>query len=203
MLFRSDRQVQGKIFAALGLTAAQAEEKFGFFLKALDFGAPPHGGLALGMDRVVAMILGTASIREVIAFPKNRSAFCPLTEAPSPVAEGQLAELGLLGGGGPKPLPGAEQQRDRLDTLSWVARIGIDPAERPALAAAVAEAEALAGRAAATPGAQTPLFTVVRSEKSRWEKGEASVSPLAEAGEIFKHAPAVKGDYFKVASILE
>ena len=59
------------------------EEKFGFFLRAFDFGAPPHGGLALGMDRTVFHDSGTSSIREVIAFPKNRSAACPLTGAPS------------------------------------------------------------------------------------------------------------------------
>ena len=198
-----DHRVQGKIFEALGLTASEVAEKFGFFLKALDFGAPPHGGLALGMDRVVSMILGTASIREVIAFPKNRSAFCPLTAAPSLVAAEQLAELGLLGGAGPKSLPGAERQHDRLDTLSWVSRIGIDPVERPALAAAVAEAEDLAGRVATVPGGEAPLWTVVRTESRSGEKGVARISPLAESGEIFKNSPVVKGDYFKVAGILE
>ncbi|MDZ4163619.1 MAG: aspartate--tRNA ligase [Smithellaceae bacterium] len=198
-----DRQVQGKIFAALGLSADQVEEKFGFFLRALDFGAPPHGGLALGMDRVVSMILGTASIREVIAFPKNRSAYCPLTDAPSAVAGDQLAELGLAGGSGYKPLPGADRQGDLLDSLSWVSRIGLDPALRPALAAAVAEAEALAGRIALIPGAETPLFTVVQTENRLREKGLARTSPLAQAGEIFQNAPAVKGEYFKVVGILE
>ncbi|MEJ1730428.1 amino acid--tRNA ligase-related protein, partial [Escherichia coli] len=74
----NDRQLQRKIFAALGLTEEETRQKFGFFLRAFDFGAPPHGGLALGMDRAVSMILQTPSIREVIAFPKNRSAACPL-----------------------------------------------------------------------------------------------------------------------------
>ena len=92
----NDRDVQWKIFQALGLTETEVEEKFGFFLRALDYGAPPHGGIALGMDRVCSMILGTPSIREVIAFPKNRSAFCPLTQAPSAVSPDQLEELGLL-----------------------------------------------------------------------------------------------------------
>ncbi|MCP3863931.1 MAG: Asp-tRNA(Asn)/Glu-tRNA(Gln) amidotransferase GatCAB subunit C, partial [Aestuariibacter sp.] len=69
-----DRNIQQKIFTALGLSEEAAREKFGFFLDALDYGTPPHGGLALGMDRVVAMILNTASIRDVTAFPKNRSA---------------------------------------------------------------------------------------------------------------------------------
>ncbi|MFH1351774.1 MAG: aspartate--tRNA ligase [Pseudomonadota bacterium] len=90
-----EMKTQKKIFEALGLSRDQVEAKFGFFLKALEFGAPPHGGLALGMDRVIAMILKASSIREVIAFPKNRSAFCPLTLAPSPAEGAQLEELGL------------------------------------------------------------------------------------------------------------
>ena len=88
--------VQQLVFQALGLSEDEVREKFGFFLRALEYGAPPHGGIALGMDRVVAMILGTPSIRDVIAFPKNRSASCPLTGAPSQVARRQLDELGLL-----------------------------------------------------------------------------------------------------------
>ena len=87
--------IQRKIFLALRLTEEELESKFGFFLKALEYGAPPHGGLALGLDRVVAMILKASSIRDVIAFPKNRSAYCPLTQAPSMVTDFQLAELGL------------------------------------------------------------------------------------------------------------
>ena len=88
--------VQHRIFQALGLAEDEITDKFGFFLRSLRYGAPPHGGLAIGMDRVVSMILGTPSIRDVIAFPKNRSASCPLTEAPSPVSDRQLAEAGLL-----------------------------------------------------------------------------------------------------------
>jgi aspartyl-tRNA synthetase len=87
--------IQKKIFLALELTEEELEAKFGFFLRALEYGAPPHGGLALGLDRVIAMILKASSIREVIAFPKNRSAYCPLSEAPSVVERSQLKELGL------------------------------------------------------------------------------------------------------------
>jgi aspartyl-tRNA synthetase len=87
-------EVQARIFEALGLTEGDIQTKFGFFIKALNYGAPPHGGIALGVDRVVSMILDTPSIRDVIAFPKNRSAYCPLSEAPSPVSRAQLAEQG-------------------------------------------------------------------------------------------------------------
>lgn len=91
-----DARLQRAVFRCLGLPEDEVEERFGFFLRALEYGAPPHGGIALGMDRVVSMILGTDSIREVIAFPKNRKAFCPLSEAPSPVSRRQLSDLGLL-----------------------------------------------------------------------------------------------------------
>lgn len=92
----NDMDLQSRIFKALGLTEAEIEEKFGFFIRALEYGAPPHGGIALGIDRIAAMIIGTSSIREVIAFPKNRSAYCPLTQAPSTADRKQLVELGLL-----------------------------------------------------------------------------------------------------------
>ena len=87
--------VQQKIFKALGMSHEEIQAKFGFFLTALEYGAPPHAGLALGIDRVVAMILKRASIRDVIAFPKNRKAFCPLSQAPADVDRKQLDELGI------------------------------------------------------------------------------------------------------------
>ena len=88
-------QVQRKAFEMLGINKEEAEAKFAFLLDALRFGAPPHGGIALGLDRVVMMMLGTQSIREVIAFPKTQRGICPLTGAPSEVDEKQLAELDL------------------------------------------------------------------------------------------------------------
>ena len=93
-----DMNIQQKIFKALGMSQMEAEARFGFFLKALEYGAPPHAGLALGIDRVVSMILNTASIRDVIAFPKNRKAFCPLTRAPNLADKSQLDELGIGSG---------------------------------------------------------------------------------------------------------
>ena len=89
------REMQEAVLQLLDIDAAAAQEKFGFLLEALQYGAPPHGGLALGLDRLVAMLVGTESIREVIAFPKTQSATCPLTGAPSSVAFEQLRELGL------------------------------------------------------------------------------------------------------------
>ena len=85
--------LQSAVFDLLGIDAAEAEAKFGFLLTALKHGAPPHGGIAFGIDRIAALIVGTDSIRDVIAFPKTTSAQCLLTGAPSPVADVQLGEL--------------------------------------------------------------------------------------------------------------
>ncbi len=87
--------VQEKMLSILGISPEQAQVKFGFLLEALKYGAPPHGGMALGFDRLVAIMAGVNSIREVIAFPKTTSATCLLTDAPSGVDEAQLKELGL------------------------------------------------------------------------------------------------------------
>jgi aspartyl-tRNA synthetase len=87
--------LQRKVFDALGLTPAEAEEKFGFLLRAFRYGVPPHGGIALGLDRLVMLLAGRDNIREVIAFPKTQSGQDPLTGAPGAVAEAQLRELGL------------------------------------------------------------------------------------------------------------
>lgn len=87
--------VQAKVFKALAISDQEAREKFGFLLDALAYGAPPHGGVALGFDRLVAMLAGESSIREVIAFPKTQKGYCPLTHAPAGVDPEQLLELGL------------------------------------------------------------------------------------------------------------
>ena len=90
-IYRPD--IQQRVFKAIGLTAEEAEQKFGFLLRAFEYGAPPHGGLAFGLDRMIMLMLKRKSIRDVIAFPKTQNAIDPMSEAPSPVALKQLHEL--------------------------------------------------------------------------------------------------------------
>jgi len=90
-----DAALQARIFRRLGISDEEAKARFGFFLEALEYGTPPHGGIALGLDRIIAILAGEASIREVIAFPKTANALDLMAGAPSPVDAKQLRELHL------------------------------------------------------------------------------------------------------------
>ena len=90
-----ERELQNRMFNALGFTEESAEEGFSYFLEALKYGTPPHGGIALGLDRIVMLLVGAPSLREVIAFPKVKDASCPMTGAPNTISDTQLEELGI------------------------------------------------------------------------------------------------------------
>jgi aspartyl-tRNA synthetase len=89
------KDVQAEIFRSLGMSDEEAKERFGFFLDALEYGTPPHGGIALGLDRIVMILAGASSLREVIAFPKTAKAIDLMVDAPTPVSEQQMRELHL------------------------------------------------------------------------------------------------------------
>jgi aspartyl-tRNA synthetase len=89
------QDIQRKIFHALGMSDEEARQRFGFFLEALEYGTPPHGGIALGLDRIVMILAGAESLREVIPFPKTAKAIDMMVDAPTPVSEAQLKELGI------------------------------------------------------------------------------------------------------------
>ena len=89
------QDIQARIFRALGMSDDEARSRFGFFLDALQYGTPPHGGIALGLDRIVMILAGGDSLREVIPFPKTAAAKDLMMDAPTPVGEAQLRELGI------------------------------------------------------------------------------------------------------------
>ena len=214
-----DMELQRRIFRILGLSREEAEYKFGFFLKALEYGAPPHGGLALGMDRVISMILRTGSIRDVIAFPKNRSAFCPLTKAPSKADNAQLKELGIGFIGEAKGFPtenrlgfrddmiglGSEGHekisKEEVYHVAKLARLNLSGSEavtyRKDLNAILGYVESL--RELNTDN--VPPMSHVLEIKNVWR--EDNPSEKKETDPLLSNAPERERDYFKVPKILE
>ncbi len=200
----NDPAIQFKIFQALGLSDQDVEEKFGFFIKALDYGAPPHGGIALGIDRVTSMILGTNSIRDVIAFPKNRSAYCPLAKAPSPVSLEQLKELNLINQGDEQIIPGTEE-KTLIQHISWVARIGLKEGEQQIINPLFEDSDRLAKSVSERADKEMkPIYSVIEDSKVIIRpKSSPEIHPDSANRKLLSNAPEIKGDFFKVANIIE
>jgi aspartyl-tRNA synthetase len=208
--------IQKKIFLALELTEEELEAKFGFFLRALEYGAPPHGGLALGLDRVIAMILKASSIREVIAFPKNRSAYCPLSEAPSFVEDSQLRDLGLA-------IPAAGFAHEKISRAPFETETATSFSERisPDHVRHIAKLARLKLTDSEVLLYQKDLNSILEYVETLRELDAENVRPMShvipmknvwredkpgKAGkpeEILSNAPEREKDFFKVPKIIE
>jgi aspartyl-tRNA synthetase len=209
--------IQSRIFKALGLSSEEARDKFGFFLAALEFGAPPHAGLALGLDRTISMILQTSSIRDVITFPKNRSAVCPLTAAPSKTDQKQLEDLGLSlmtdsepfnpaelsdKGSGPRDLKQPERiTKDQVRHVAKLACLKLSDAElepyQNELNSILKYVETL--NELNTDDVE-PMSQVLKN-RNVWRDDSPGKEKDRES--LLTNAPEREGDYFKVPRILE
>ena len=212
-----DMDIQKKVFQALGLSREAANAKFGFFLNALEYGTPPHGGLALGIDRVISMILKVSSIREVIAFPKNRSAVCPLTRAPSSVEEPQLKEIGITTLAGLSSVDDemlARQKegvsgtrtaikitRDDVRHVAKLARLGVDESEIDEYAKGLNSIINYVELVKELDTKEVRPTSHALESKNVWHDDEPEKESLSE--DILSNAPEREGNYFKVPKILE
>ncbi|HPU58135.1 MAG TPA: aspartate--tRNA ligase, partial [Candidatus Avimonas sp.] len=128
------RDIQQKMFEALGFSPEQIEERFGFMVNAFRYGTPPHGGFAFGLDRLVMLMLGEDSLREVIAFPKTKDASCPMTDAPNTVDKEQLDVLGLAELFGPSStvdfFPKSHSDKIDIETLSELSNLHLSDKEK-------------------------------------------------------------------------
>lgn len=208
--------VQEKVFRALGLTPDEVENKFGFFLKALEYGAPPHGGLALGLDRVVAMILGTTSIRDVMAFPKNRSALCPLSRAPSAAEPSQLDELHISLKTEKKDAGSREKEtaypdsgapfevgvsRAEVDHVAGLARLHLTHDEAETFRRDLASILEYAASLEELDTTHVQPMSHVMELSNVWRDDEET--PFADREEILTAAPEREENLFRVPKILD
>ena len=201
-----DHDIQEKMFEALGLTDEQIHDRFGFMVNAFRFGTPPHAGFAFGLDRLVMLLVGADSRRDVIAFPKNKDASCPLTDAPDHVDPAQLEILGLDQAFAPREektaKPGKKTAKDiDVDNIAKLARLRFSPEEKKALAEDMVSIINFADSIAAidTTGIEAtahiaPLSNVFREDNA--------VSPFTRE-ELLKAAPTTADGYVTVPRVVE
>ena len=203
------RETQTQVFKVLGLSDHEIEERFGFMLSAFQYGAPPHGGFAFGLDRLVMILSGTPSLRDVIAFPKIKDASDPMTRAPSSVDPEQLEELGirLTESGGPHAdiAAGAGGHRRAveidLEKLEAQSRLRLTAGEKEEARRQLSELIALAGALDSIDTAGVPpVYTA--SDARNIHLTEADDCPPSRE-EIFQNAPAERDGFFLVPPIVE
>jgi len=191
-------EIQSKIFELLGFESEEAKDRFGFLLKAFDYGTPPHGGFAFGLDRLIMMIAGAPNIREVIAFPKLRDASCPMIETPSKVAADQLMELDLLvalseiaDDGGEKAI--AEEM---LEHIANLAKLNVEDDERSELAKNLTDIIDFANQLNSVEMGDVDPLSYIIDNNNVFRKDQ--VKPSLSVEEVLKNASIKKGDYFYV-----
>lgn len=197
-----DRAMQAKMFETLGFTEEQVENRFGFMLKAFEFGVPPHGGFAFGLDRLIMMMVGATSIREVIAFPKMRDGSCAMMDAPSQVDSDQLEELSIY-------LTSAlEQEKSRqnmdlsvIEYVSDLARIELTPHEKVTFAKDLSDVIAFADQIAALDVSGLEPLNQVFGSDNRFRTDVPAKSLDIE--DVLLNAPERKESYFFVPKTVE
>lgn len=197
-----DRSMQAKMFETLGFTEEQIENRFGFMLKAFEFGVPPHGGFAFGLDRLIMMLVGASSIREVIAFPKMRDGSCAMMDAPSTVDADQLEELSIF-------LTSAyEQEKTRqsldlsiIEHVSDLARIELTPHEKVSFAKDLNDVIAFADQLSALDVSEIEPLNQVFGSENRFREDTPLKSLDCEV--VLMNAPERKESYFFVPKTVE
>ena len=200
------REVQQRMFEALGFTPEQVEERFGFMVNAFSYGTPPHGGFAFGLDRLCMMMLGADSLREVIAFPKNKEAVCLMTEAPGAVDAGQLEALGLgaaLEGNAARVRAGRGRAAPKIDVdaVANLAKLALDEGERRQIAGELEQIVDFANQLARldTQGVEPTAHVVALSNVFREDEPQGS----ADRGALLANAPQQQEGYIFVPQVVE
>jgi aspartyl-tRNA synthetase len=197
-----DRDLQAKMFQTLGFTEEQIENRFGFMLKAFEYGVPPHGGFAFGLDRLVMMLVGASTIREVIAFPKTRDGSCVMMDAPSQVDQDQLEELSIY-------LSSAlehEKSKKSLDLsvieyVSDLSRLELTQHEKVSFAKDLQDVIAFADQIAKVDVSDVPPLNNVFANVNRFRDDVSMPSLTLE--ETLKNAPEREAAYFFVPKTVE
>ncbi len=197
-----DRELQAKMFETLGFSEEQVENRFGFMLKAFEYGVPPHGGFAFGLDRLIMLLAGASSIREVIAFPKMRDGSCPMMDAPSEVDQDQLEELSIFLNSALE----SEKKKKSLDVgmieyVSNLARIELTQQEKLTYAKDLQDVIAFADQIAAIDVSQVPPLNHVFGLPNQFR--EDLVTGSLSADEALRNAPQRQEGYFFVPKTVE
>lgn len=202
-IHRSD--IQQKMFQALGFSEEQIQQRFGFMVNAFRYGTPPHGGFAFGLDRLVMLMLGAESLRDVIAFPKAGDASCPMTSAPSPVDEAQLKALNLDRGQSVSiQTPKADKEKkDPWDvgSIAHLARLSLTQEEKERMPREMEEIIAFAHQLSALDLGDVPPATHVANLRNVFR--EDQVEAPFERERILSGAPARAGSFISVPKVME